>query len=111
MLTGGPQLQAETAPEVIPPHLPPKGIWGVYGTRDVYMKRHPGHGTSSLKELVGVGVLQTHFPSVGRRTRRGFPNSPRSVDGAIPDGASGPAFRTHSDFHRCLEGELCCYLP
>jgi hypothetical protein len=63
-----------TAPEVVP-RLPPKGL-RVYGTRNVYMKRYPGHGTSSLKELVGVEVRQTYFPSVGRRTKVGISQPP-----------------------------------
>jgi hypothetical protein len=34
------------------------------------------HGTSSLKELVGVAVLQTDFPSAGRSTRVGISPPP-----------------------------------
>ena len=36
------------------------------------MKHDPPHGTSSLKELVGVAVPQTDFSSVGRDNKMGI---------------------------------------
>ncbi len=49
---------------------------GVHGRRRVYMKHDPPHGTSSLKELVGVAVPQTVVSSVGRDTRVGISPPP-----------------------------------
>jgi hypothetical protein len=40
------------------------------------MKHDPPHGTSSLKELVGVAVPQTVVSSVGRDTRVGISPPP-----------------------------------
>ena len=51
------------------------------------------HGTSSLKELVGVAVLQTDFPSAGRSTGVGhFPTTPEASMGPSWTARPSPHF-------------------
>jgi hypothetical protein len=104
-----PTARAGVAPEVVTRFSPKE--FRDYGTRDVYMKHHPGHGTSSLKELVGVEVRQTYFPSVGRRTKVGISQPPWKRRWGYLERRARARISLPLRLPSMLESELFCYLP